>query len=214
MQVKKKSVHDAILRGAARLFSSRGYHRTTLADIARSAGVGVGNVYSYFPSKLVILYLVYRPWLSARIEELEAALRRIDEPRRKLRCLLYGLWHDIPAQNTGLANSLMEALATADPQDGKPDDLLRWTEAKLTALLRDAVPAERRHLLDGDLLSHLLLMAFDGFVINRRLGDMRDIERLTNVVCDVILGSATMPRAQPARPRRIARQGRRSRKTA
>lgn len=214
MQVKKKSVHDAILRGATRLFSSRGYHQTTLADIARAAGVGVGNVYSYFPSKLVILYRIYRPWLSARIEELEVALQRIDEPRRKLRRLLYGLWHDIPAQNTGLANSLMEALATADPRDGKPDDLLRWTEAKLTALLRDAVPAKRHHLLAGDLLSHLLLMAFDGFVINRRLGDVRDVDRLTDVVCDVILGPATRSRAPSARPRRTTRQGRRSRKTA
>jgi hypothetical protein len=32
------------------------------------------------------------------------------------------------------------------------------------------------------------MMAYDGFVINRRLNDLRDIERLTEALCDIILG--------------------------
>jgi hypothetical protein len=33
-------------------------------------------------------------------------------------------------------------------------------------------------------------MAYDGFVINRRLNDLRDIERLSDAMCDLILGSS------------------------
>jgi hypothetical protein len=33
-------------------------------------------------------------------------------------------------------------------------------------------------------------MAYDGFVINRRLNDLRDIERLSNAMCDILLGPA------------------------
>jgi hypothetical protein len=33
-----------------------------------------------------------------------------------------------------------------------------------------------------------LMMAYDGFVINRRLNDLRDIEALVDTMCDIILG--------------------------
>jgi AcrR family transcriptional regulator len=210
VQVKKKPVHDAILRSAERLFSTRGYHATTLADIAGRSGIGVGSIYSYFPSKLAILYRIYRPWLMARLDELEGRIRRASSARGKLRLLLLGLWRDIPAQNTGLANSLMEALASADARQGKPDDLLRATEHRLAAWLQEIVPPRRRPVVDRDLMSHLLLMAYDGFVINRRLGDIRDADAMAELLCDMTLGPA---RPRGARPRR-ARQSTRSRKAA
>lgn len=213
VQVKKPSVRDAILRSAAALFTARGYHRTTLAAIAKSAGVGVGNIYSYFPSKLHLLYRIYRPWLTQRIAELEAQIEATPAPRERLRRCLLGIWRDIPATNTGLANSLMEALASIDPEAGKPDDLLRWTERRLTELLYRALPARRRRLLGQDLLAHLLLMAYDGFVINRRLGDTRDMEALAETVCDMILGVARRP-AHRRRTRRAPAHASKSRKTA
>jgi hypothetical protein len=33
-----------------------------------------------------------------------------------------------------------------------------------------------------------VMMAYDGFVINRRLNDLRDIEKLVDTMCDIILG--------------------------
>lgn len=216
MQIKKPAIHDAILDSAAKFFTRQGYHRTTLAAIAEGAGIGVGSIYSYFPSKLHILYQIYRPWFTGCLDDLGEAIDAAATPRERLRCFLLGIWRDIPARNTGLANSLMEALASADPGTPKPDDLLPWSERRLSALLRQALPAERHALLKRDFLSHLLLMAFDGFVINRRLGDMRDVEAITETVCDMLLGPAVPARRSnpAARPRGAGDQGRRSRKTA
>lgn len=42
---------ELILRAAERLFQHYGYSKTTVADIAREAKVGVGSVYLEFPSK-------------------------------------------------------------------------------------------------------------------------------------------------------------------
>lgn len=189
VQVKKQVVRDAIVHAAFELFTERGYRRTKLADIAARAQVGVGNVYSYFPSKLHLLYEVYRPWLVAQIADLERRLERIGSPRDKVRCILIGIWHDIPTQNVGLANSLMEALATAEAGQGKVSDLLPWVEKRTTTMLRSALPADRLALLDGDRLSNLSWMAYDGFVINRRLGDIRDIAGIVDVMCDLLLGT-------------------------
>jgi AcrR family transcriptional regulator len=44
-----------ILRAARRLFKHYGTAKTTVADIARAAGVGVGTVYLEFPSKDTII---------------------------------------------------------------------------------------------------------------------------------------------------------------
>lgn len=45
----------AILDSAARLFSHYGHAKTTIADIAREAGIGVGSVYLVFDSKEAIV---------------------------------------------------------------------------------------------------------------------------------------------------------------
>jgi AcrR family transcriptional regulator len=190
VQVKKKELRQAILDSAFELFSERGYHSTTLQDIAEITGVGVSSLYSYFPSKLHLLYAVFEPWYKDAFAQLETRVLRLKSPRERLRAALLGLWRDIPIANIGLANSLMEALASADPTQKKPVPLLKWTEDRLTKLLTEALPANQIGQIDRDALSTLFIMAYDGFVINRRLNDLRDIERLSDAMCDVLLGPA------------------------
>ena len=189
-QFKKKQVRQAILDSAYDLLSERGYHGTTLQDVAEYAGVGVSSLYSYFPSKLHLLYAVFEPWYKDAFEQLEKRVLRLKLPRERLRAILVGLWRDIPSANIGLTNSLMEALASAEPKEKKPVPLLKWTEERLTKLLHDAPLANGAKQVDHDALATLFIMAYDGFVINRRLNDLRDIERLSDAMCDVLLGPA------------------------
>lgn len=189
VQVKKKQVRQAILDSAYDLFSERGYHSTTLQEVAELAGIGVSSLYSYFPSKLHLLYAVFEPWHKGEFEQLEKRILKMKSPRDRLFALLLGLWRDIPIANIGLTNSLMEALASADPEQKKPVPLLKWTEERLIQMLKAALP-DGGTRLDHDALSTLFIMAYDGFVINRRLNDLRDIERLSNAMCDILLGPA------------------------
>ncbi len=50
-QRQKNERRDAILSAARKVFAQRGYDGTTMADIAREAGVAAGTVYLYFASK-------------------------------------------------------------------------------------------------------------------------------------------------------------------
>jgi len=188
VQVKKKFVQQAILDSAHDLFSQKGYHDTTLQEIADLAGVGVSSLYSYFPSKLHLLSKVEEPWYKESFTRLEQRVAKLKTPRDKLRAILLGVWRDIPMENIGMANSLIEALASADPKQKKPAQLLQWAEERLMIMLRDALPGK-----SGDdayaVLSNLFLMAYDGFVINRRLNDLRDIERMSDTLCDILLGA-------------------------
>jgi hypothetical protein len=87
----------------------------------------------------------------------------------------------------------MEALTSADPKLKKPTPLLRWTEERLLIMLQRAIPPAPGRPVNYGLLPNLLMMAYDGFVINRRLNDLRDIERLVDTICDIILGPGEKP---------------------
>ena len=204
-QVKKEEVRNAILESARVLFSRDGYHATTLNAIAKRAKLGVGNIYLYFPSKLHLLYDIYRPWFQSWISDLEAEVNAMRTPQQKLKKLLVGLWHDFPAHNPGLANSLMEALSSNAAEDGKPNDLLKWTERQVTKCLAAILPEDKHDLLDGDDLAHVLMMAQDGFIINYRWGDIRGVDALVNKIGRIIFGDSHRRRnpLQTARGRKM-----------
>src|SRR5688572_28407763 len=44
---------------AVQLMAARGWHETTLRDVARQAGVSVGLLYRYFPSKRAVVLALY-----------------------------------------------------------------------------------------------------------------------------------------------------------
>ena len=169
VQHKKSAVREAILDGAFRLFSKHGYAGTTLAAIAKSAKVSPGNVYIYFDSKLEILYAIYDPWLRARIEALEQELASIRNPRTRLRRLLGALWREIPAEENGFLNNIMQAISVASPGEDYRSTLVRWLEERVTALVIDALPPGKRARWRKSRLAHLLIMAFDGFAIHHHL---------------------------------------------
>jgi len=51
---------DVILDAAARLFSTRGYHATSVQDIADAVGILKGSLYHHFESKEAILYRIVK----------------------------------------------------------------------------------------------------------------------------------------------------------
>jgi AcrR family transcriptional regulator len=52
---------NQILDAATKVFAEKGFHRATIKDIARVAGIADGTMYSYFPSKTdVLLGILHR----------------------------------------------------------------------------------------------------------------------------------------------------------
>ena len=169
VQQKKAAVRDAILEGAFHLFSRHGYAATTLAAIAKSAAVSQGNIYIYFGSKLEILYAIYDPWLRARIDRLEGELGAIRSPKERLKRLLEALWRDIPAEENGFLNNIMQAITLTDPEDGYRSTLVQWLEERIERVVMQALPPARRRRLKRARIAHVIVMAFDGFAIHRHL---------------------------------------------
>lgn len=66
---------DAVIRTAARAFDERGYHNTSLDDIAAALGVTKPTIYYYVPNKEQLLFECFL----AGLEPIRAALRRAEQ---------------------------------------------------------------------------------------------------------------------------------------
>ena len=51
---------DALLSAAAKVFAERGYHQTSMRDLARASGVSLAGLYYYVESKEELLYHIQR----------------------------------------------------------------------------------------------------------------------------------------------------------
>ncbi len=56
----QKLKRDVVLREAGRAFSARGYHNTSLDDVAKALGISKGTLYNYVHDKQEILYAFHQ----------------------------------------------------------------------------------------------------------------------------------------------------------
>jgi AcrR family transcriptional regulator len=73
-----------LLDVAARLFRERGYHVTSMRDIAREVGMLPGSIYYHFPSKEEMLLAVYEEGLRHIAERVDAAVAGQSTPWERL----------------------------------------------------------------------------------------------------------------------------------
>ena len=115
-----------ILNAAMRLFAARGYAGTSIRMIASSAGISVGLLYNYFPSKAALLDALFEESMrdvqasfasaeaappSERIERLVRSSFEILDANRDFWRLSYGVRMQ-PAVVTGLGKRLRAWMST------------------------------------------------------------------------------------------------------
>ncbi|UWZ39487.1 TetR/AcrR family transcriptional regulator [Dactylosporangium roseum] len=77
IQARSSSKRDRLVRAACSLFHQRGVGHTSLADIAKTADVQIGNVYYYFKTKDDIIRAV----IDSHADHLRAGLKSLDRHR-------------------------------------------------------------------------------------------------------------------------------------
>lgn len=67
-----------ILDAAAQVFAERGFHRTTVRDVAKAAGVADGTIYNYFENKTALLLGILDRLNEAERQAIELAAQATD----------------------------------------------------------------------------------------------------------------------------------------
>jgi len=83
----REKTRNLILEHALKLFSIKGYHGTSISDIAKSAGISKGLAYNYFESKQKLVEALFEQMLQIG-HELEEILDSSLDPYKKLEMLI------------------------------------------------------------------------------------------------------------------------------
>jgi AcrR family transcriptional regulator len=75
----------ALLEAAAALFAERGYHATTIRDVAEAAGVTPGALYFHVPTKQALLVAVYAEGVDRIVRHVDALVDQETEPALRFR---------------------------------------------------------------------------------------------------------------------------------
>jgi AcrR family transcriptional regulator len=125
---------EVLLESATRLFAEDG--DTTVRDVARDAGVGVGTLYRHFPTREALIEAAYRKELDAVCDaavDLQAQL----PPEEALRAWMQRFL-DYMTTKIGMADALRAVISSgADPYAHSRDRL----DAALGTLLSSAAAA-------------------------------------------------------------------------
>lgn len=85
-----ESKREVLLREAAASFNRRGYHGTSLTEIAKKLGVTKAALYTYIPSKEELLYYCHDSAMDAAFQSLDKAKQAGENGLRKLTMTLQG----------------------------------------------------------------------------------------------------------------------------
>jgi len=88
LQFEKK--REVLLKEASASFNHRGYHGTSLSEIAKKLGVTKAALYTYVPSKEELLYYCHDSAMDAALECLRTAKLTSGNGLQKLRLTLQG----------------------------------------------------------------------------------------------------------------------------
>jgi AcrR family transcriptional regulator len=79
---------EFILRTSARIFAEKGFHSTSMRDIARETNVSLAGLYYYCKSKDELLFLIQDNCFGHVLERLEARLKETSDPVERFRLVV------------------------------------------------------------------------------------------------------------------------------
>jgi len=83
-----KRLHQ-LLSIAARTFAERGYHATSMRDLARASGFSLAGIYHYVGSKLELLFLIQDRCFVQVIAGARDAVAQAEEPEARLAAFIH-----------------------------------------------------------------------------------------------------------------------------
>lgn len=172
---------EKILDGALAQFEAKGFHGTTVPELAHAGGIAVGTIYRHFPTKEALVNALIATWQARFETDVLAPVPPTATPRAVFR--LY--WRRM----AGFARTFSVAQRFLDLHDHTAylDDANKWGGRALLAAIRDLLVWGRREgamkalepalvvaLLRGALVGLTRHAASEGVVPQALVEDMED----------------------------------------
>jgi AcrR family transcriptional regulator len=206
----EQEVRDRILAAALRVFSEKGYHSSTIADVVRESGLSVGAIYTYFSGKDELIRQscdqIATRGLDQLAERMASATTTAERMTIAIRLYIESIdeYEGAPGQIT-----LLQAWAEADREPAVREMLSVRREQLVGAgryiLAQGVATGELPSWLDVDAVTRGFLALLDGLLLQRieAGGGYRpaDLERRAMAMLDVLIAAGD---SRPSVPETVA----------
>ena len=169
-----------IVEGALRVFTTKGFHKATVREIADEAGLTMGSLYNYIRSKEDIIYIVYDYVTRQLRDEMTKAIAGIEDPEERLKA---AMWQNLSAVHQ-YQDIIMFLYQESTQLDRASLRTVLAREAEYIVLFEDllrdyfagAEIDEKRLRIAADLLSYIpVMMTLRRWSLKRRFASMDEV---------------------------------------
>jgi AcrR family transcriptional regulator len=160
------SAREQIVRAAAESLLENGYAGTSVRAIASRAGVAIGNLQYYFPTKSELLVEAWRYLTARSVDELRAACNRLNDPMEALELGVESIWDTLRKlgdMQLAAFDLLVQAPRTDRLRAYLPELFTRYREVIQEQIDRLEADGRVRLLVDREVLVPLVLNTVLGF---------------------------------------------------
>jgi AcrR family transcriptional regulator len=192
-RIKNASLIDRrrkqIIDGALRAFTAKGFHKATVREIAREAGLTMGSLYNYIRSKEDIIFIVYDYITGVLRDQMTAAIEGIDDPKERLKA---AVWQNLNAVNEyqDIIMFLYKESSSLDRESlhsvlAREIEYVELFENLLRGYFKGREINETRIRIAADLMSYIpVIVTFRRWSLRRRFESM---EIVMNHILDFVL---------------------------
>jgi AcrR family transcriptional regulator len=199
-RIKSASLIDRrrqqIIDGALRIFIAKGFHKATVREIAREAGLTMGSLYNYIRSKQDIIFIVYDYITGVLRDQMRQAIEGIDDPEQRLKA---ALWQNLKAVNEhqDIIMFLYKESSSLDKESlhlvlARETEYIELFESLLRGYFDGKKVDETRLRIAADLLAYIpVIVTFRRWSLRRRFESMDVV--MKNILDFVLHGIDFIP---------------------
>lgn len=180
-----------ILDAAAIVFSEKGFHPTTIKDIAHQAGIADGTIYNYFANKSALLIAILDRMRDQIVQNVDLSALTSGDVRRILRAFLVHPLTALQADDFALFRVIMsETLVNPELRALYDQKILQPTFAVAESLLETLADQGLIRAVNIPLTVRIISGMVSGAIFQRIAGDTRitaEWEALPDVLTDLLI---------------------------
>lgn len=199
-RVKRR--REQIISAATRLFSRKGFHKTTLRNLAEEAGISHGNIYDYIGSKEDILFLIHENSSEKIIERIKQDSDHIKQPLERLRRMIISELNT--SYNLRQATLLFYQETKSLPKERRKQ-LLRIERKRLKQMelvIEECVKAGQSRPLNSRLISNFIKVMTDIWPLKSwDLAGHTTRHQIEKMILDAVFNGFLQPLTAGGQPR-------------
>lgn len=157
-----------IIEATLNLSNKRGFHATTLRDLAKASGLSMGGLYSYFDNKNTLLAMILSEVSTTVGNTLGSCPAELaDDPAKHMRWLIETHIRLTEAMQAWFAFAYMEAKSFPKPARKMAVESELATEAIFESTIRDGAEKGLFHVHDAELAASLIKPLLQDWYVKR-----------------------------------------------